>query len=112
MALAEGNNWQPAGTGGVILSRLLVRFEIPIAQRSDNTGAPLMFSRWLPIGPENGIHYDRDNYYLVLWFNLACINQTRRHTEMSSIRAHTIYADVIINDLDDHFLQALSTCRA
>jgi hypothetical protein len=44
----------------------------------------------------------------LLWFNLACINQTRRHTEMSSIRAHTIYADVIINGLDDHFLHYMA----
>jgi len=42
------------------LSRLLVKLQIPII----NT--PLMFHRWLPIGQENGIHYDRANYHLVL----------------------------------------------
>jgi hypothetical protein len=90
------------------LGRLLVRFRIPIAQRSDNTGAPLLFSRWLPIGPEHGVHYDRDNYHLVFWFNLGCINRTRRHTEMSSIRAHTIYVDVITNGLDDQLLHYMT----
>jgi hypothetical protein len=80
------------------LGRLLVRLQIPII----NT--PLMFHRWLPIGQENGIHDDRANYHLVLWFNLTCINRTDRLEAMQTIEAHTIYADVTTDNLEDRLL--------
>ena len=84
------------------MSRLLVKLQIPIR----NT--PFIFHRWLPIGPENGISYDRANYHLVLWFSLACINRTARITEIPYIRAHTIYANVIVDDLNDQFIHYMT----
>jgi hypothetical protein len=75
-----------------------VKLQIPI------NDTPLVFHRWLPIGQENGIHYDRVNYHLVLWFNLICIERTARLEDMPDIEAHTIFADVITNALDDQLL--------
>lgn len=70
--------------GGVTLSQLLVRLTIPL------TNAPLMFHRWLPIGQGKGIHYDRANYHLVLWFDLTCINRTPNQLCSGSIPEDTL----------------------
>jgi hypothetical protein len=106
--LAEGHHRQSSGVGRVILGHLLVRFKIPLVKRLNDSGAPLIFSRWIPIGPENGMHYDQANYLLVLWFNLACINRTANLAQMRYIKGHTIFADIIMDDVDDEFLHYMT----
>jgi hypothetical protein len=96
-----------------MLGRLLVRLTIPITQRLDNTGAPLMFYRWLPIGQENGIHHTHGDYHLLLWLDVSCAVWGSDITpdkiaQMGKVSAYRTYADVTTDALNDQLLHHMT----
>jgi hypothetical protein len=73
------------------------------------------FYRWLPIGSENGIRFNRNNLELVLWLDVKSVQWASEVTEEDipnhiNLTAHRIYADVTAT-MDDIELMSYMSSR-
>ena len=89
-----------------MMNTLTVHLKLPI-ETEPLIGAPaLTFSRWLPIGKENGISLVEDGIELVLWFDLESTWWASQPSEEElkqhvNVLAHYVLADVTVHGICD-----------
>jgi hypothetical protein len=52
---------------------LLIRFSVPVSDEGASGTGAIVFHRWLPIGPEEGLRVEHSNYVFTLWFGKTSV---------------------------------------
>ena len=94
---------------------LIIRMEIPFLNYPDaNSDSAMIFHQWLPLKEQEFLILENDGLRLKLWFDVkttwwASQPNEDEITKWTNVMARKIYADVTINNLNQTFLQFIST---
>jgi hypothetical protein len=73
-----------------------VRFTVPLSDRSEAAGGPLIFTHWMPLGSEHGIKFQHDGCTGLLWLNSTPWNDDQASIERTvNVLVDTIVADIV-----------------
>ncbi|MBI4487943.1 MAG: hypothetical protein HY694_02565 [Deltaproteobacteria bacterium] len=91
------------------MGQLQIILTVPLSERADRTGAPLMFYCWLPMGRDQGIKYHKDTYHLLLWLDENCTTwapgaAAEDISNWANVTVYRIYADVTVDNVEDDLI--------
>jgi hypothetical protein len=75
-----------------------VHFDISLTDRFGGGGAPIVFNRWLPRGPENGIKFTHGSCSGLLWFetkSAGWIHDEAGIEQTINVQAESAFAEVV-----------------
>lgn len=95
---------------------LSVSLKIPFDSDLPDESPVLIFTGWLPIGPEQGIVVQEEGLEITIWFDETCSwfpprPNTEGLMDYSCVHAHHVYVRVVLRELSDDFLFYMENCK-
>jgi hypothetical protein len=87
-------------------SELVVHLKVPVEVNRIVATAALIFSRWLPLEPQQSLHRSEDGLNAYLWFDItttwwASRDKVEDLSRTRNVLAHFVNIDVVIKDVSD-----------